>query len=90
VWHVGGRIWKATPARICVRLRRSGRRLGRWTRPIVEFMRLTTVMWPVSIVWLALSLCFLLPGLAESQAIEAMLEYAGAGSQPGSVGCACW
>jgi hypothetical protein len=36
-------------------------------------------MWPVTCVWVALLLCFVLPGVANSQTFEAMFDYAGGG-----------
>jgi hypothetical protein len=75
--------WRPRSVRTCIELRRAGRRLGRWLRPIGALVRLMAQMWPVSVVWFVLSACFLLPGLANSQTFEAMLEYAGGGGQTG-------
>lgn len=70
-------------ARTYITLRHAGERIGNWLRPIVALLRVVARMWPVSFVWFALTLCFLLPGLANSQTFEAMLEYAGGGGQAG-------
>ncbi len=68
--------------RVYAKVRRFGRRLADALRPISWLGRLLAAMWPVSLVCLAVGLCLLLPGLASSQTVEAMLEYAGASDQP--------
>ncbi|WP_461330327.1 hypothetical protein [Bradyrhizobium liaoningense] len=72
-------IWIAA----LVRIRRAGRHLRFLSRWLASILRLGARMWPVSTVWLILSLCFLLPGLASSQTFEAMIQYAGGDAQAG-------
>lgn len=69
--------------RVYVRLRKVGRRLQVLLAPFAELFRLLGRQWPVSLVWLGLSFCCLLPGLAEQQTSEALLEYANAAESAG-------
>jgi hypothetical protein len=57
--------------RVYVRLRKIGRRLQVLLAPFAELLRLLSHQWPVSLVWLGLSFCCLLPGLAAQQTSEA-------------------
>lgn len=64
------------------------RAIGRFVRtqlvaPARMYAGLLARIWPVTFTWIVLLLCFLLPGLANSQALEAILEYARNDAQAG-------
>jgi hypothetical protein len=61
---------------IYAKLRRQTRRIHAWLSPAKRFVVSLHTQWPVSCVWLALCVCFLLPGLASRQTSEALFEYA--------------
>ncbi|MBY5645535.1 patatin-like phospholipase family protein [Rhizobium leguminosarum] len=79
-------MWRRFLPRTYVKLRAIGRFLRTWLFASTgRFSSVLYRMWPVTFAWIVLLLCFLLPGLANSQAFEAMFEYARSGAQIGIV-----
>ncbi|MEY9459693.1 hypothetical protein ABH973_000106 [Bradyrhizobium ottawaense] len=71
--------------RLYLSLRKLGRRIRRLGRGVTKLLRILFAIWPVSLVSLALSFCFLLPGLAARQSFEALYEYASYGESEGII-----
>jgi hypothetical protein len=80
-----GNIHLPDSKRVYVRLRKIDRRLQVLLAPFAELLRLLSRQWPISLVWLGLSFCCLLPGLAAQQTSEALLEYANAAESAGAL-----
>jgi hypothetical protein len=70
---------------VYVAARKVSQRLRSVATPPERFISMLGAQWPVSIVWVILSLCFVLPGLASRQTSEALLGYARGGDAPGVV-----